>query len=128
MPTLAEIWATSQAQFTDTWLKFLTSVIGIGAAGAVDPTIVGTRLEQGVTAVNAGAGLFTVTFPTCLDGNIIPYIQQSAAATVTEAIFTAVNYKTGTATLRTSKAGTAVNPASGDLIGFLLIGQTRTNA
>lgn len=107
---------------TERELTMLTSSVAIGAAGAVDSTIAGYRVAPGVTVANTGTGTFSVAYPAAPNATICAFIELSAAATVTEAILTAKAPSSGTATLRTSKAGTATNPASGDLIGLVIFG------
>jgi hypothetical protein len=112
--------AASPIKAATQWVILAMADIPIGAAGAVG-TIDG---DTGITAVNAGTGLFTLGFPPCLKVRLNAFLK-SAAATVTEAIVTAASATAGTATLRTSKAGTAVNPANGDVITLYVFGQTR---
>jgi hypothetical protein len=99
----------------------ITSSVAIGAAGAVDSTIAGYRVAPGVTVANTGTGTFSLAYPVCPNATIKVFVEMSAAATVTEAILTAKSPTAGTATIRTSKAGTATNPASGDLIGVVIL-------
>jgi len=109
--------------------EILAGRITIGAAGAV----ASTAGLPGVYVANSGTGLFT--FQYCKDPTSattaaatalglpdwgVTFGLKSAAATVTETIITAESVTAGTMTIRTSKAGTAVNPASGDVI-FLTI-------
>lgn len=99
------------------------STFGVGAAGAVDNTQAGSDVARGMTLVNGGAGVFNGTFPACLKAHIVPSLL-SVAATVTEVILTAISPTAGTFTIRTSKAGVATNPASGDLIQIHIDGKT----
>lgn len=116
------------AKTTELEHTIMTASVAIGAAGAVDSSITGYRVPANVVVANTGTGTFSITYPICPNVTIIPHVEVSAAATVTEAILTAKSPTAGTATLRTSKAGTAANPASGDLISltfnFLPVGQT----
>lgn len=105
---------------TERELTLITSSVAIGAAGAVDSTITGYRVAQGVVMANTGTGTFSLVYPACPGAVVHVFVEQSAAATVTEAILTAKSPSAGTATVRTSKAGTAANPASGDLIGVVV--------
>lgn len=100
-------------------LRIFTSSFAIGAAGAVDSTIAGYRVAPGCTLTNTGTGTFDLVYPVCPNA-VIHVGLQSAAATVTEAIETAKSATAGTASLRTSKAGTAANPASGDIIEVVI--------
>jgi hypothetical protein len=94
--------------------------ITIGAAGAVS-SVSGS---PGISAVNAGAGLFTLTYPACVEAIIDPSVQ-SAAATVVGAMLTARNVSAGTATIRTNNtAGAATNPASGDVLHVNIYAKT----
>lgn len=68
-------------------------------------------------------GVGALTFPACRKASIRVEIK-SAAATVTECILTAKAATSGTATLRFSKAGTAANPASGDIATITVTCQT----
>lgn len=93
--------------------------INIGAAGAVS-SVVGA---PGVTAVNGGAGIFTLTFPPSVDCYIVPGLQKGT--TVFGARISARNAGAGTATLQTYIAnGTLTNPASGDELSLFFYGRT----
>ena len=87
----------------------------------MDNTQTGSNPMRGCTLANSGTGTFTGTFPPCVQALITPSLK-SAAATVTEVIVTAISPSAGTFSLRTSKAGTATNPASGDLVGVHIVG------
>lgn len=93
--------------------------IVVGAAGAV-AVVVG---DMGISAVNAGAGTFTVTFPSMPGTRQSILLQlQSAALTVVDAVITALDTGAGTATVKTlNAAGAATNPASGDIVVIVFI-------
>jgi hypothetical protein len=97
-----------------------SAMLNIGAAGAVS-SVSGA---PGVAAANAGAGLFSVTYPPSVD----VYIQvtvKSAAATVITGMVTARVPGSGTATVRTNNAaGAATNPASGDEVHIQFYART----
>jgi hypothetical protein len=96
------------------------ALITIGAAGAVSSTT-GT---PGIAAANGGAGVFSLTFPPCVEA-IIQLTLKSAASTVEEVILTARSASAGTATIQTQvSGGTATNPASGDEIHVLIYART----
>jgi hypothetical protein len=98
------------------------SIVCDGAGGVTSTTADDAKW----TAVDGGGnGLLTVTFPAAATttGNRPHLDLKSAASTVTEAIFTAIDPEAGTATVRTSKAGTATDPASGDIIFIELLGK-----
>lgn len=118
MPQAARDMSVNPVRSTERELILITSSVAIGAAGAVDSTIAGYRVAPGVTVANTGTGTFSLVYPVCPNATIKVWIESSAAATVTEAILTAKSPSAGTGTIRTSKAGTATNPASGDLIGI----------
>jgi hypothetical protein len=117
MPATARDLSVSPVRSSERELTLITSSVAIGAAGAVDPTIAGNRVAPGVVMANTGTGTFSLVYPACPNATIRVWVESSAAATVCEAILTAKSQTAGTATVRTSKAGTATNPASGDLIG-----------
>lgn len=106
----------------------MTASVAIGGSGAVDPTQAGNRVPGQIVMTNTGTGTFSLTFPASPNCTIEVFPEVSAAATVTEAILTAKSPTAGTATIRTSKAGTAANPASGDLIGIIIYAQTTGQA
>ncbi len=93
----------------------------IGGSGAVSST----EGDPDIAAANSGTGTFTLTYPASLKAKIQYGIKQSAAATITEIIGTAVSPTAGTASFRTSKAGTAVNPASGDILTVWFLAEPR---
>lgn len=106
-PNVVEVWST----------------FGVGTSGAVDNTKTGSDVARGMTLTNTGTGTFDGTFPACMQAHITPSLK-SAAATVTEVILTAISPTAGTFSIRCSKAGTATNPASGDLIQVRIAGKT----
>lgn len=99
----------SQAEFT------------IGASGAVSAT---DSDDPAWTAANDGTGVYDITYPACPKVRLM-FSLLSAAGTVTECIRTAESATAGTATIQTSKAGTAAEPASGDKITVWALGFTR---
>ena len=103
------------------WKVLTTADFPIGASGAVG-TIVG---DPGISLVKADTGVYTLTYPPALRVKIFPAIKVSAAGTVTEIIGTAAAPTSGTATLQTSKAGVATEPASGNILSVLLVSETR---
>lgn len=117
------------AKCTELEYTIMTASVAIGAAGAVDATITGSRVPANLVVANTGAGTFSVAYPACPNCTIVPAIELSAAGTVQQAFLTAKAPTSGTATLTTrNAAGAATNPASGDLISivihFLPVGQT----
>lgn len=108
---------------TELNLTLITSSVAIGAAGAVDSTIAGYRVAPGVTLTRTGAGTYSVVYPACPNAVLLAFIELSAAGTVIDAGLTAKSQTAGTATLVTrNAAGAATDPASGDLIGFVIFG------
>lgn len=103
-------------------LTLSCNLCGIGVTGAVDATNALHDLRSGVTVTRTGAGVYNVVYPMCPKARVVPFVAKSAAATVTEAICTALAPTAGTATIRFSKAGTATDPANGDVIGFNIFG------
>jgi hypothetical protein len=97
--------------------------VNIGATGA--PTVVGT---SEVTVTRAGAGSYTMTFPAMADqatslGYVRGDIVKSAAKTVGNVIPTALDLAAGTASFTTAiTAGTAADPANGDILALEIIG------
>jgi hypothetical protein len=120
MAATARDLSVNPTRSTERELTLITSSVAIGAAGAVDSSITGYRVAPGVVMANTGTGTFSLVYPACPNATVLAFIEQSAAATVTEAILTAKSASAGTATVRTSKAGTATNPASGDLVGIVI--------
>lgn len=94
----------------------------IGGSGAV----ASTEGDPDIAAANSGTGTFNLTYPAATKAKIYYGIKQSAAATITEIIGTAVSTTAGTASFRTSKAGTAVNPASGDILTVMIVAEPRS--
>ena len=96
-------------------------VIPIGAAGAT-----GTLLDgpNGIACAYTATGIYAVTgLPICPSATTARskakfwFCLQSPALTVTECtITTAHSTSAGTLTFKTSKGGTAAEPASGDVI------------
>jgi len=107
-------------------LVFWWAHIPISAAGAT-----GTIKDapQGFACANAGTGVFNVTgMPPCPATTTSNskatfwFSLQSPAATVTECVIsTAHNLANGTVSFTTSKAGTAANPADGDVVRLFCV-------
>jgi hypothetical protein len=103
--------------------RIQSAYITIKAAGAVDTAGTGYRSPAGVTVANTGTGTFSVVFPACSSMVMIPFVAKSATPTIFDVIPTAINPTAGTASLQTcNAAGSATNPASGDVIGILFVG------
>lgn len=105
---------------TENNLSIMTASVAIGAAGAVDSAIAGYRVPSDMVMANTGTGTFSLVYPPAPNAVVHVFVESSAGATVCEAILTAKAPSSGTATIRVSKAGTATNPASGDLIGVVI--------
>lgn len=97
--------------------------IAIGATGA--PTVTSPVDASGgvIGCTRSGAGTYAITFPVLAAvATSVPVIRAwvvlSAAATVAQANFTAFAPTSGTATMVTAlnAAGTAVDPANGDVL------------
>lgn len=107
----------------DNNLTIVTVTAAIGAAGAYDPTNAANRVPSGFTIANGGAGVFTITFAPMPGGTLLPFVQQSPTPTVFDAVGTASSVTAGTWTVKTfNAAGSPTNPASGDLLGFIIFG------
>lgn len=98
--------------------------VNIGATGA--PTVVGRSDLIAVT--RSGTGTYTATFPqmaaqaTSL-GSFHPRVVLSAAKTVGTCIVTALDLGAGTASFTTAlTGGTAADPASGDILEIVIVG------
>jgi hypothetical protein len=103
------------------WVCIAMCEFPIGASGAVG-TADG---DSDMTLAKNATGVYDLTYPACPKA-IIKTGLKSAAATVTESILTAKSATAGTAQIRTSKAGTAVEPASGDAIYVWVFARSRT--
>lgn len=109
-------------QTPQTNLVYSCVEINIGATGAVGSQIFG---PPGVTLTRNSAGNYSVVYPAALGVAIIPYVAKSAAPTVFEASVTAKSATAGTATIQfANAAGTATDPANGDIIGILFFAKT----
>lgn len=103
-------------------VKILVQV-NIGASGAA--TVVGSTE---VTCVKNTTGIYDCTFPVMQpQANSLGFLKagvvKSAAKTVTKAIVTALDLSAGTATFTTAaSAGTAAEPANGDILWIEIIG------
>jgi len=97
--------------------------VNIGATGA--PTVVGTGE---VTVTRSGTGTYTMTFPpmpaqSLSLGSVRGRVVLSAAKTVGNVIMTALDLAAGTAGFTTAiTAGTAADPANGDILGLEIMG------
>lgn len=97
--------------------------VAIGAGGAVDPTVAGYDVARGVSVSRTGTGTYNLVFPQCPRCTIVAFVEKSAALTVVDVVFTAKSPTAGTATFKTvAAAGTAADPASGDLIAIMIFG------
>jgi len=102
-------------------------VIPIGAAGAT-----GTLLQAplpGLTVTNNGTGIYDVAgMPIAMAESTgksrVHFQLYSPSLTVTECTVTADDYNAGTLTFKTSKAGTAAEPASGNTITMYFEGES----
>lgn len=101
-------------------------VIPIGAAGAT-----GTLLQgpPGLTVTNNGTGIFDVAvMPVSIAASEgksrVAFGLYSPSLTVTEATVTAHDFNAGTLTFKTTKAGSAANPASGDRVTLFFEGES----
>lgn len=109
--------AASNGQVVQSDLRIAALEINIGATGAVGSQIFG---PPGVTLTRTGTGTYTIVYPAALGMAIIPYIAKSAAPTVFDVSVTAKSATAGTATIVTANAaGTATDPANGDILGLL---------
>ncbi len=104
----------------------LTAQQTIGAAGAVGALVAD---DPGFTcAKNAGAGTYDITFPKAIAATLFLNVV-SAAGTVKITNIVAINASAGTAQIVASApGGVAANPASGDVIHFLLMLDTRSDS
>lgn len=96
-------------------------LVNIGATGA--PTIAPTGTVFGIS--RSGTGTYALTFPAHLSANnafLRVTVALSAATTVAQATVTAFSQTAGTATFVTAlnAAGTAVDPANGDILAVQL--------
>jgi len=104
-------------------MVFLRVQVNIGASGA--PTVVGTG---DVTFTRSSAGVYTMTFPpmpaqSLSLGSVRGRVALSAAKTVGNVIITALDLAAGTAGFTTAiTAGTAADPANGDILEFEISG------
>jgi hypothetical protein len=123
MPNPLGALQTFPARNTSRELWKILVQVNIGASGAA--TVVGTAE---VTCVKNTTGIYDCTFPPMpaqatslgfLKGGVV----KSAAKTVSKIIVTAIDLAAGTATFTTAlTAGTAAEPASGDILWLEFIG------
>jgi hypothetical protein len=102
------------------WVCIGMSEFPIGASGAVG-TADG---DSGITLAKSDTGEYALVFPACPKA-LVHVGLKSAAGTVTEAILLAKSATAGTATIQTSAAGVATEPASGDAIYVFVFSKTR---
>lgn len=104
---------------------FVASFAVTGASGAPDTTSSNYRVPNGVTITRTGTGTYNITFPGMPYGFVNAFIGLSAAGTVVDVVPSALSATAGTATLVTKNAaGTATDPASGDVVVMLFYGVT----
>lgn len=98
----------------------------IGAAGAVGAIV---KDDPGITVAKAGGtGTYDITFPAAPAGRLIASLT-SAAGTVSQYSIAAFSATAGTAQVITrAPAGTATNPASGDVLSLVLVLDSRSDA
>lgn len=94
----------------------------LGAAGAISTSVVD---DPALTlAADSGTGVHALTFPICVSAKIKVQLV-SSGLTVSEATVTASDATAGTATIKLTKAGTAAQAASGNIIYVTVIGKVR---
>lgn len=81
--------------------------------------------DAGISVSDGGVGVFPLVFPACADADgSLQVMVYSPADTITKCWLTAVDFTAGTATLNTANtAGTQIDPASGDRLYVLVVGQ-----
>ncbi len=104
--------------------------LGVLMAGAGVTSTITTSLPTLPAVANGASSIFAVTNlpPMPILTGAAPRITfsiYSPAATVTEVIITAFNATNGTLSYRTSKAGTATDPAASDVITLVFEGECR---
>lgn len=113
------------------WVK-LRALVAIGTTGA--PTLTG---DHGITIARDDTGDYDITFPVFPTGSgcvVKVGVALSAAATVTNAVVTALDTAAGTATfLTTAISGdpgeeAAADPADGDVLWIEIEGSVSLNA
>lgn len=107
-------------------VKRWSVVIPIGAAGAT-----GTLLQgpPGIACAYTATGIYAVSaMPLAMAESTgksrVHFQLYSPSLTVTECTVTADDYNAGTLTFKTSKGGTAAEPASGDTITMYFEGES----
>lgn len=104
-------------------MTVVRSSVAIGASGAVDSTVAGYDVARGITVTRTGTGTYSLVFPACPRATVQVFVEKSAVPTVFDAVCTAKSPTAGTATFKTfNAAGTATDPASGDLIAVIIYG------
>lgn len=107
---------------TEKWVAL--NVATFGATSAVSSN----SGDAGVALAASGTGVFALTFPPCRDADgFIGLTLVSPADTVTKVWLTAVDMQAGTATVNVANTlGTQIDPASGDKLLILVVGQPYT--
>jgi len=108
LQTLGQWRLLGQAEFT------------IGASGAVSSTIG----DSGFTLAKSDTGVYALVYPACPKVRLF-FSLYSPLLTVTECTRTAESATAGTATITTSKGGTAAEPASGDKVTVYALALSR---
>jgi hypothetical protein len=95
-------------------------IFTLGSSGAVASSIVS---DPAMTLGDDSAtGVHALTYPKCPTATIKVQLQ-SASLTISEAILTAKDTTAGTATIKTAKAGTLAQGASGNVIMVVVYGK-----
>jgi hypothetical protein len=94
------------------WIQCEAKLV-VGTSGAVGAT--STYDHPDITVTLSTTGVYTLTYPPSVDATL-QFELYSPLGTITEAIVTAKDANAGTATIQLSKAGTAAEPASGDVV------------
>ena len=98
------------------WVASVTFTIT--AAGAIGTTVADDAKLAGDTFAS---GVCALTFPACTTARFQTSLV-SAAGTVQEVVVTALSASAGTATVKTTTAGVATEPASGDVVMIRIFG------
>lgn len=89
----------------------------IGAAGAIDTSVVDDAQMAGD---DFGSGVCNLTYPACTKARIQASLKSDG--TVQEIVITALTPTSGTAVVKTTKAGVATEPESGAVIMIRIFG------
>lgn len=73
-----------------------------------------------IALTRTGTGTYTMTYPPCYEADIAVTDIVSAALTISGGVLTAKSATAGTASLTLHKAGTAADPANGDIVTLTL--------